>query len=276
MLADDTVPENIRRRSLALGRSEHDGRLTAFGRGVQPSRRFAFPRTMPACVVGIMIALSGVAGRAEPAFMPPPDSPVTERHDTAGPWAASITEASRRFDMPEHWIRAVMRVESGGDTRIVSPKGALGLMQIMPATWSELRARHRLGDDPFNPHDNIIAGTAYLREMRDRYGMPGALAAYNAGPARYEEHKLLGVPLPGETIAYLGKLAPILGNAASGLFVGSGTRAVGALGTSLFAIAPTARTRASVSTVKSLFATDKRRDRPAGSADGDSPDVQTK
>jgi len=105
--------------------------------------------------------------------------------------------------------------------------------------------------------------------------MPGALAAYNAGPARYEEYKLLGVPLPSETIAYLGKLAPILGNVAPGLFAGSGTHAAGAPRTSLFAIDATAQSRASASATKSLFATDKRRGRSAGSADSESPGVQT-
>ena len=87
----------------------------------------------------------------------------------------------------------------------------MGLMQIMPETWAELRLRYGLGNDPYDPHDNILAGTAYLRELRDRYGSPGFLAAYNAGPARYEEH-LAGRPLPAETQAYLQKLAPVIGS----------------------------------------------------------------
>ena len=75
-----------------------------------------------------------------------------------------------------------MRVESLGDPLALSPKGAMGLMQIMPDTWSELRSRYGLGADPYDPHDNIIAGAAYLRELHDRYGERGFLAAYNAGP----------------------------------------------------------------------------------------------
>ncbi|EGP10325.1 lytic transglycosylase [Bradyrhizobiaceae bacterium SG-6C] len=86
----------------------------------------------------------------------------------------------------------------------------MGLMQIMPKTWEELRLRYDLGNDPCDPRDNILAGTAYLRELRDRYGSPGSLAAYNAGPARYEEH-LAGRPLPAETQAYLQKLTPVIG-----------------------------------------------------------------
>ena len=77
-----------------------------------------------------------------------------------------------------------MRAESFGDVRAMSPKGAMGLMQIMPETWAALRSRYGLGADPYDAHDNIMAGAAYLRELHDRYGTPGFLAAYNAGPAR--------------------------------------------------------------------------------------------
>jgi soluble lytic murein transglycosylase-like protein len=118
-----------------------------------------------------------------------------------------IAEASRRFAIPAQWIRDVMDVESAGNERAVSRKGALGLMQIMPATWRELRVRYHLGNDPFDPHDNILAGAAYLRELHDLFGSPGFLAAYNAGPKRYEE-QLAGRPLPRETLDYVAKLKP--------------------------------------------------------------------
>jgi soluble lytic murein transglycosylase-like protein len=62
------------------------------------------------------------------------------------------------------------------------------LMQIVPGTWAEWRSRYCLGVDPYDPHDNILAGTAYIRELDDRYGALGLLAAYNAGPRRYERH----------------------------------------------------------------------------------------
>lgn len=104
-----------------------------------------------------------------------------------------------------------MGAESAGDARAVSHKGAMGLMQIMPDTWSALRTRYGLGRDPFDPRDNILAGAAYLREMHDRYGSPGFLAAYNAGPQRYDEY-LAGVrALPAETRAYVAMLAPLIG-----------------------------------------------------------------
>ncbi|GBQ11791.1 lytic transglycosylase [Komagataeibacter rhaeticus] len=125
------------------------------------------------------------------------------------PYAAQIAEAARRFDIPVTWIRAVMGAESAGDPGVVSSAGAMGLMQIMPGTWADLRIRHRLGRDPYDPRDNILAGAAYLRELHDRYGSPGFLAAYNAGPDRYEA-SLAGRPLPQETRAYVAAVAPII------------------------------------------------------------------
>jgi len=128
----------------------------------------------------------------------------------SNPYAAHITEAATRFRLPAVWIRAVMRAESADDPRAISPKGAMGLMQIMPATWAVLRSRYRLGADPYDLRDNIIAGAAYIRELYDRYGSPGWIAAYNAGPGRYED-SLKGRPLPAETRAYVANVAPSLG-----------------------------------------------------------------
>ena len=87
----------------------------------------------------------------------------------------------------------------------------MGLMQIMPETWDELRTSHGLGDDPFDPRDNVLAGAAYLRAMYNRFGSPGFLAAYNAGPGRYAEHLATGRSLPRETRDYLASLAPVIG-----------------------------------------------------------------
>jgi hypothetical protein len=130
------------------------------------------------------------------------------------PYAAHIAEAAQRFAIPAAWIRAIVRVESGGDRRAVSPKGAMGLMQLMPETWAALRVRYGLGRDPFDPHDNILAGAAFLREMHDRYGSPGFLAAYNAGPGRYEDYRDRRRPLPPETVAYVAALVPFVGDGA--------------------------------------------------------------
>lgn len=150
----------------------------------------------------LITALLNVAAYAQ--------SPQAARTTAAHPFAAHIEEAALRFGIPAAWIRAVMRAESAGDVRAISSAGAMGLMQIMPETWAELRVRHRLGRDPYDPRDNILAGAAYLREMYVRYGSPGFLAAYNAGPGRYEEY-LAGRPLPAETRAYVAALIPSFG-----------------------------------------------------------------
>ena len=131
------------------------------------------------------------------------------------PWGPYIREASRRFDMPEVWIRALMRQESGGNLYrggrlITSSAGAMGLMQVMPATYRELRARHNLGPDPFEPHDNIMAGVGYMREMYDMYGAPGFLAAYNAGPNRLDDYLSNQRSLPDETRKYVAAIGPSL------------------------------------------------------------------
>jgi soluble lytic murein transglycosylase-like protein len=122
-----------------------------------------------------------------------------------------IAEAAQRFALPDGWIRSVMRVESGFDARAVSRAGALGLMQLMPGTYAEMRLRYGLGADPLDPHDNVLAGAAYLRAMVDQYGVTGGLAAYNAGPGRYVVHLASGQALPAETRAYVANLAPQLG-----------------------------------------------------------------
>lgn len=139
-------------------------------------------------------------------------------------WHPFIVEASQRFDIPESWISAVIVAESDGNPRDVSPKGAKGLMQLMPATWAEMRAQYGLGTDVFDPHDNILVGAAYLRAMRDRFGYPGLFAAYNAGPARYQAHLDGRSSLPEETLKYVARLAKTPPDSAKPPTVLSGTR----------------------------------------------------
>lgn len=124
---------------------------------------------------------------------------------------AAIEEAAERFNLPPLWIEAVIAAESGGEARAVSAKGAMGLMQLMPATWRELRAHLGLGADPFCVRDNVMAGSFYLRQLHDRFGLEGALAAYNAGPYRYAQHLASGRPLPSETRAYVTSVRRRLG-----------------------------------------------------------------
>jgi len=150
--------------------------------------------------------------------------PMATAHADADRWQSTIAEAAQRYDIPESWIRAVVLAESGGNPHAVSPKGAMGLMQIMPGTWGELHGRLGLGTDPFDPHDNIFAGTVFLRAMRDRYGYPGLFAAYNAGPARYDRYLKTGAQLPAETQRYIAALARTPADAAMPPAVLSGTR----------------------------------------------------
>jgi Transglycosylase SLT domain len=163
------------------------------------------------CIVVILAASMLSSGKAHAEQ----ESPAAHRPNALSvrPFAAFVTEASKRFGVPEHWIRAVLHAESSAKPRARSERGAMGLMQIMPKTWTELRARYGLGADPFDPLDNILAGAAYIRELYDRYGAPGFLAAYNAGPGRYERHLATGRPLPEETQAYVATLAPTIDRA---------------------------------------------------------------
>ena len=131
------------------------------------------------------------------------------------PWGPYITEAAAKYDVPDRWIREVMRQESGGKlygrngNLITSGAGAMGLMQVMPGTYDELRTRYpELGDDPFDPHNNILAGAAYIREMYDIFGSPGFLAAYNAGPGRLDDHLTRNRTLPEETRRYVASIGP--------------------------------------------------------------------
>jgi soluble lytic murein transglycosylase-like protein len=167
-----------------------------------------------------MAALIVLAAVVAPAPSAPP------RIEQWRPW---IAEAALRFDVPQAWIVAVMSAESGGRTHlngvpITSSAGATGLMQLMPATYRELARTHGLGPDPYDPRDNILAGAAYLSDLRARFGYPGLLAAYNAGPVRYAAHLRTGRPLPAETQAYIETLARIPGEAALPPAVLSGTR----------------------------------------------------
>ncbi len=155
------------------------------------------------------LLLSGLVFLSAPPSRALADPPTPVAQSPGGAYADHIAEAAARFELPARWISAVLEAESAGDRRALSPKGAIGLMQIMPATWQDLRARHRLGADPYDPHDNIIAGAAYIRELFDRYGSPGWIAAYNAGPGRYEA-SLKGRTLPSETRAYVALVAQSL------------------------------------------------------------------
>lgn len=126
------------------------------------------------------------AGRPKPAGMP---------------YAAYIREAAETHGVDMDLVRAIIKVESDFNPWAVSPKGARGLMQIMPENCRLLRL-----EKPFDPRQNILAGTRFFRSMLDRFhgDVHLALAAYNAGPDAVERHQ--GVPPYNETIAYVKKV----------------------------------------------------------------------
>jgi hypothetical protein len=185
-----------------LQRNSHAPALT------EPIKQYRSRRSFAHFVVAIAPIVCQIA--VSTAFASNVPAQTAMRSEAIDRFAELIAEASTRFAVPASWIRAVMRVESEGNERATSSRGALGLMQLMPGTWVELSARYDLGLDPFHPRDNIFAGAAYLKEMHDRFGSTGFLAAYHAGPSRYERHLATGQPLPPETIAYVTAVTPLL------------------------------------------------------------------
>ena len=187
-----------------------------------PSRPGSHAAVRSAVCLGVVGLLSACAGgqqisatqeaseyeaRAHHSYVPPGSQ--------SDPWGPYIHEASAKYDVPERWIREVMRVESGGRTEmngmpITSGAGAMGLMQVMPATFDELRGRYDIGGDPYDPHNSILAGTAYIRELYDLYGNPGFLAAYNGGPGRLDDYLTRNRALPEETRRYVAKIGPYI------------------------------------------------------------------
>lgn len=137
-------------------------------------------------------------------------------------WKPLVTKAAHRAGVPVAWINAVMRVESGGRTMLtqtqpmVSAKGAMGLMQVLPKTYEDMRAQYKLGPNPFDPKDNINAGAGYLRWLRTKYGYPTLFAAYNAGPGQVDDVLGGGRQLPAETRIYVARVGEILGKAGGG------------------------------------------------------------
>ena len=112
-----------------------------------------------------------------------------------------ITEVSKRYGVDDKLVESMITVESNFNPYAVSPKGAAGLMQIMPETAKELNVK-----DPFDPSDNIEGGIRYLRSLLMRYDndIQKALAAYNAGPSKVD--KFNGIPNIPETVNYVNKV----------------------------------------------------------------------
>ena len=122
-----------------------------------------------------------------------------------------ISQASERFKVDPFLIKAVIKAESDFNQNAVSQKGAQGLMQLMPGTAEDMKV-----EDPFNPEENIFGGTRYLSMMLSRFNndMRLALAAYNAGPERVEDHR--GIPPIPETKSFIEKVMQYYGRYRAG------------------------------------------------------------
>lgn len=120
---------------------------------------------------------------------------------TADDYDHIIAQASRLYNIRFELIKAIIRVESNFDPNAVSPKGALGLMQLMPSNVSLLNVRN-----PFDPHENVMAGTRFFSQLLERYNsdLSLSLAAYNAGPGAVDRHRTIP-PYP-ETRDYVDKV----------------------------------------------------------------------
>ena len=155
----------------------------------------------------IEIDRAAVLGFEAEEYVPPAPAPATPAPATPAPVAlpalspAQLADAAAdKYGLPRRLVRSVISNESDFQPRAVSPKGAIGLMQLMPAT------AEALGADPRDPAQNVDAGTRYLRDLLEKYdgGLWHALAAYNAGPGAVDKYQ--GVPPYRETIEYVGKI----------------------------------------------------------------------
>lgn len=203
------------RQSLESGRvpgGPRGGNARRMARAAQACLLFGFMALLSACANGpggsdmtVPVAEEAAYYRSHARTYYQPPGPPED------PWGPYVQEASRRFDVPEEWVRAVIQQESGGrlfhnGQLVTSGPGAMGLMQLMPPTYDEMRSAYNLGGDAYEPHDNIMAGTAYIRQLYDVYGSPGFLAAYNAGPGRLEDFITHNRTLPRETRNYVASI----------------------------------------------------------------------
>lgn len=191
------------------------------GFGILVIKEFSQPQSLPGAI--LPTRHRPIAARrptAEKVVPPPISAFVLEQQMTPRQllrrWDGTIADASQRFHVPEPWIRAVMVAESGGRTMsaenrpIVSSAGAMGLMQLMPDTYQDMRIAYGLGANPQDPHDNIFAGTAFLHRLFVAYGFPAMFSAYNDGPGNLEFRLTHGELLPRETRDYVADITRAL------------------------------------------------------------------
>jgi len=145
---------------------------------------------------------AAVLGFEPEEYVPPVPAPATPAPAAQpAPSPGQLADAAAdKYGLPRRLVRSVISTESDFQPQAVSPKGAIGLMQLMPST------AEALGVDPRDPAQNVDAGTRYLRDLLEKYdgGLWHALAAFNAGPGAVDKYQ--GVPPYRETINYIGKI----------------------------------------------------------------------
>jgi hypothetical protein len=192
---------------------------TSFGAFGHPAARTTQPARTRAPVVHEAVRVQPEAAAVTPPAKALTPFEVEQRMSAAAlitRWDPDVARASKRFRVPQAWIRSVMEAESGGRTMasetqpITSNKGAMGLMQLMPGTWREWRATLDLGTNAYDPHDNITVATAYLHVLHTKYGYPAMFAAYNDGPGNLEQRMIDGGLLPQETQLYVARITGVV------------------------------------------------------------------
>jgi soluble lytic murein transglycosylase-like protein len=149
---------------------------------------------------GSMDFPAAAVARFEPEYVAPSEPKPQAAPADPVPPQELVSQAAERWHLPPAFLHAVVKAESGYREDAVSPKGAIGLMQLMPGT------AQLLGADPTDPRQNVEAGARYLTELlrkyfNDPYQVRKAVAAYNAGPGAVDRYK--GVPPYPETMAYV-------------------------------------------------------------------------
>ena len=207
--------------AVALAAALDDARAASGKPMAGKQHQRSVPHLLPAPIKTIGTRKLGMAKAGMPASMFAIETAMNAT-ELIRRWKPLIDEASKRTKLPNDWIRAVLMEESGGrtmmaeNTPIKSSMGATGLMQLMPATWRDMKIIYKLGPDPNDPRDNILAGAAYLQTLYWEYGYPGMFAAYNDGPGMIEAHRRLEETLPKETGKYVLDIASILRTGARG------------------------------------------------------------
>jgi hypothetical protein len=193
----------------------------------------------PGAAAGEVYSVNGPGGERVYTNVPPageeaglaaPPEPGSGRAGSAGagrsgpsrrPFSQLVDRVAARYGVDPDLVHAVIAVESAYDPYAVSPKGAVGLMQLLPETAAELGIHHLT-----DAHDNVVGGVRYLRRLLDRYSgnLTLALAAYNAGAGAVDRHR--GVPPYPETRAYVRKVTR--------LYAGSGSAGPNAAGSTIY------------------------------------------